>query len=120
MQFSLERVCFAHIKQQFLVDPSPVQGIPDSNFGPNHVYMATTSIINHHLPHNPITQPFAVQGQDLDGLLKSSLLLDFGNDVTPIQILANIHLLAKSGWVIDNNTLKSFIQELQKYTRCNG
>jgi hypothetical protein len=82
--------------------------------------MATTNIINHVLPQDPTQHPFSVPGQDLDSLLKTSLLLDFGSDVTPIQVLANIHRLAKNGWVIDNSTLKSFIQELSKYMRCNG
>lgn len=57
---------------------------------------------------------------DLDALLKTSLQVDFGADVTPIQIWANLSRLAQKGWVINRETLKPFIQELGKYMRCNG
>ena len=102
------------------MDPSPLQTIPDDNFGPNHVYMATTNIINHQLPHDPTSQPFSVPGPDLDALLKTSLAIDFGSDIAPVAILANMNRLANKGWIINREVLDAFTVELSKYMRCNG
>jgi hypothetical protein len=65
-------------------------------------------------------QPFQLPAPDLDLLLKSSLALDFGSDVTPIQIWANIVRLVRKGWSIDQTVLNDFIVVLLKYMRCNG
>jgi hypothetical protein len=118
----LERVCFPHIKPDFIVGQQAFcRGAPESNFGPRHVYMATTNLINHHLNTDPtLAAPFSVPTPDLDALLQTSLQVDFGSDVTPIQIWANISRLARKGWIINREVLQSFVGELTRYMRCNG
>jgi hypothetical protein len=82
--------------------------------------MVTTNILNHQDDHDPMQQPIQLPRPDLDALLQSSLAVDFGSDVTPIQIWANISRLTGKGWAITKVTLDLFIQELSKYMRCNG
>jgi hypothetical protein len=113
-------VCFPHLKEQYLIDQSQPNGIPDDNWGPNHVYMATTNLLNHHLPADPTTESFTISAPDLDNLLRTSMQVDFGSDVTPVQVWANIERMKKKGWLVTRDVLDLFISELRKYARCNG
>jgi hypothetical protein len=82
--------------------------------------MATTNLIKHVLPGDPSVAPFTVEVPDLEKLFKTSVSIDFGSDVTPIQIWVNLVRLSGLGYSIDKTALSMLANELKQYIRCNG
>jgi hypothetical protein len=70
--------------------------------------------------HNPIEKPFQVPAVDLQKMFKASINLDFGTDVTPVQIWANLSRLVSKGYLIDREFFQLLMKEFSKYSRCNG
>jgi hypothetical protein len=103
-----------------MIDPKPGDAVPISNFGNAHCYMATTNLIQHCLPGDPSAAPFTVEVPDLEKLFATSVSIDFGSDVTPIQIWVNLVRLSGLGYNIDKNSLSAIVEEIKKYVRCNG
>lgn len=118
--FSLESFCLSHLKYRHIVDSRPGVEVPNSNFGSAHCYMATTNLIKHVLPGDPSAAPFTVEVPDLEKLFMTSVSIDFGSDVTPIQIWVNIVRLSGLGYSIDKVALGLLANEMKQYIRCNG
>ncbi|KAF2666130.1 hypothetical protein BT63DRAFT_463274 [Microthyrium microscopicum] len=122
----LERICFPHIEFEQL-NPNLVQGdIPEDNYGSSHVYTATANLLNHaHHQHSPVAscpmyEPFSYPKPDLSAMFNSSLHVNFGTDVTPIQVWANLLHISELGYVISPDFVAIMLDELKRYVRCNG
>lgn len=116
----LESFCLSHLKYRYMLDSKPGSDIPNSNFGSAHCYMATTNLIKHVHPGDPSVAPFTVEVPDLEKLFQTSVSIDFGSDVTPIQIWVNLVRLSGAGYNIDKTALSMLANELKQYIRCNG
>lgn len=103
-----------------MLDSTPGSSIPNSNFGSAHCYMATTNLIKHALPGDPSAAPFTVDVPDLEKLFMTSVSIDFGSDVTPIQIWVNLVRLSGLGYNIDKTALSLLADQMKGYIRCNG
>jgi hypothetical protein len=66
----------------------------------------------------PMTETFEVPSINIEQLFHTSLSLDLGPDITPIQIWANIQRISKM-YPIDAAVLAALLNELVKYIRCN-
>ncbi|KAF2425229.1 hypothetical protein EJ08DRAFT_700458 [Tothia fuscella] len=116
----LERPCLAHIKYRYLHDYKFNQRkYPKFDAGPGHVFMATTSLVNSSYASDPSTQPFQVPPADIDKLFQTSLNLDLGDEVTPIQIWENIKRISRL-YVLDEEVVRALQGEFRKYARCNS
>jgi hypothetical protein len=83
--------------------------------------MATTALVNSQLPfNNPAAAPFELSVADIGQLFQSSLLIDFGTDVTPVQIWANIVRISAARNGIHQTFLRALTDELMRYVRCNS
>jgi hypothetical protein len=91
---------------------------PDFNYGCAHVNMASTSLLHSHYARDPAHQTFHVPPTDIEQLFHTSLTLDLGPDVTPIQIWANVRRLSQKHRV-DSTMLGMIREEFAKYVRCN-
>ncbi|KAE9979141.1 hypothetical protein EG328_001082 [Venturia inaequalis] len=128
----LESPCLPHIKCRYLsgeykekpLHSSP--GLPESevsapefNSGPGHVHMATTSLLHSHYVPDATHECFHVPPTAIEQLFHTSLTLDLGPDVTPIQIWANVRRISQR-YPIDATMLKMIREEFAKYIRCNS
>jgi hypothetical protein len=116
----LEKTCLPHIKHRYL-EGIPLPGsdvIPDYNIGMGHVFNATISFLNGDWDEHPTTHPFAVPQGDLNEVFQTNLSLDFGCDVTPMQIWANVTRIAGRHF-INAAILQALTEEFKKYARCN-
>jgi hypothetical protein len=91
---------------------------PDFNHGPHHVFNATAMIISSGVAPDPVNVPFTLPAIDLEQLFRLSLSLNLGDDVTPVQIWANIRRIA-SKLSLDIAVLQMLKNEFMKYVRCN-
>jgi hypothetical protein len=83
--------------------------------------MATTALVNSQLPFNdPAAAPFDLSVADINQLFQSSLLIDFGTDVTPVQIWANIVRISAARNGIHPTVLRALTDELVRFVRCNS
>lgn len=115
----LERPCLAHVKYRYDQDYKfDASKYPEFEVGPGHVFMATTSLVNSQYAEDPAHQAFQVPSLDIDKLFHTSLSLDFGPDVTPIQIWENIKRISTL-YVLDEKTIQVLLEEFKKYVRCN-
>lgn len=90
-----------------------------SNDGPAHVFMATTELFNMQLPNDPTVAPFKVAGLDVENLFKTTLTLDFGEEVTPVQIWSNLMRISSSRSGITAPVIRALTDEFARYVRCN-
>jgi hypothetical protein len=117
----METMCFSHIARELVNRPRTLPDVvPESNYGGGHVYTAITQLITTRLPGDPTAEPFRYPKPDLDKLFRSSLYVDFGSDVTPIQIWANLVRISSLGYVITPDFMAVLIDEIKKYAHCNG
>jgi hypothetical protein len=116
----LERPCLGHVKYNYLHDAKVKDYGPDLEFnaGPNHVFNAMSILVHSEFAHAPMTDTFEVPTFNIEQLFHTSLSLDLGADITPIQIWANIQRISKS-YTIDAAVLAAVLNELSKYVRCN-
>jgi len=117
---AIENMCFGHVAHELINHPRPPPGDPQSNHGAGHVYSALTNLVSRRLPESPTAEPFQYPKPDLDKLFHLSLHVDFGTEVTPIQIWANLVRLSGLGYVVSPDFVIIFLEELHKYARCNG
>jgi hypothetical protein len=82
--------------------------------------MAVTNLLNEHLHEDPISKPFQIPAVDLERMFKASVELDFGSDITAIQIWVNLSRLVSKGYLIDREFFQLLMKEFAKYSRCNG
>jgi hypothetical protein len=119
----LERVCFPHIDWEFHhhhEESNPPPELTTVNHGSGHVYSATTTLLHHRLPEDPTAQPFQYPKPDLAKLFKSSLHVNFGDDVTPLQIWANLIRINSLGYTVCPEIVDGILKELKKYIQCRG
>lgn len=127
----LESPCLPHVKYRYLTDkyeppllhaepglPENEVFAPDFNHGEGHSHMATTSLLHSHYVPNTTHECFHVPPTDIEKLFHTSLTLDLGPDVTPIQIWANVRRISLK-CPIDSAQLKMISEEFAKYIRCN-
>lgn len=91
---------------------------PGFNSGPGHAHMATSSLLHSHYVPDVTHKFFHVPPTDIEQLFHTSLTLDLGPDVTPIQIWANVRRISQR-YPIDVTMLKMISAEFAKYIRCN-
>ena len=108
-----------HAHSQVLHFP-PLGGrpAPDFNHGPHHVFNTAATIISSGVSEDPLHQPFTIPASNLEQLFQLSLSLNLGDDVTPVQIWANIRRIA-SKFNLDITLLQMLKTEFMKYVRCN-
>lgn len=104
--------------QELSFTPLGGRPAPDFNHGPHHVFNAATMIISSGIVANPLNAPFTVPVSDLEQLFRMSLSLNLGDDVTPVQIWANIRRIA-SKFSLDIAVLQTLKAEFMKYVKCN-
>jgi hypothetical protein len=118
----LERPCFGHIKhahsQALHFAPLGGRPSPDFNHGPHHVFTTSASLITSGIADDPINEPFCMPAHSLEKLFQTSLSLNLGDDVTPVQIWANIRRIAMK-LSLDITLLQQLKSEFMKYARCN-
>jgi hypothetical protein len=106
------------MQENFQMAPLSGSASPDFNAGPGHVFLATSTLLNSHHAEDPSTQPFEVPPTDIEQLFRTSLTLDLGPDVTPIQVWANIRRISTQ-YPVDITMLRILKDEFMKYVRCN-
>jgi hypothetical protein len=118
----LERPCLPHVKyahsQELHFAPLGGRPSPDFNHGPHHVFTTAASLITSGVSSDPINEPFIMPVETLEKLFQTSLLLNLGDDVTPVQIWANIRRIART-FGLDITLLQLLKNEFMKYVRCN-
>lgn len=127
----LESPCLPHVKYRYMSGEYKEKSLhsssglseseisaPDFNSGPGHVHMATTSLLHSHYLPDATHECFHVPPTDIEQLFHTSLTLDLGPDVTPIQIWANVRRISQR-YPIDVTMLKMIGEEFAKYIRCN-
>jgi hypothetical protein len=115
----LERPCLPHVKYRYMQDMHTPPGVvPEFNSGPGHAFTATASLINMHWDAEPTIKPFEVSPEDIDKLFQTSMSLDLGPDVTPIQIWANLARISLK-YPINQTMLRVMTDEFCRYVRCN-
>jgi hypothetical protein len=101
------------------VQEAVVNGPPDYNAGPNHVFNATEQIVNlPQIQESDLAQPLHLPKDQIDHLLTSSLQLTLAEEVTPVQIWSRISQLSCQ-FPIGPGILQALKLEALKYSRCN-
>ena len=67
---------------------------------------------------HPMDESFEMPARDLEKLFQTSLSLNLGSDVTPVQIWANIRRISMLQ-PVDLTMLHVLKEEFMKYVRCN-
>lgn len=91
---------------------------PDFNSGPHHVFNTTAAILSSGTSKDPLNLRFEMPATDLQQLFQLSLSLNLGDDVTPVQVWANIRRIALK-LTLNINLLHMLKDEFMKYVRCN-
>jgi hypothetical protein len=124
MKLSLERVCFPHLDWDRFnhqnVPQSPTPEIPAVNHGAGHVYSATTNLMNHRSSKDPTIEPFQCPKPDIDKLFQSSLHVNFGTEVTPLQVWANLIRISKLGFNVCPDVVEKILAHLKERVKCRG
>jgi hypothetical protein len=89
------------------------------NDGPAHVFMATTELFNMHLPNDPTVAPFQVPSLDVENLFNATMTLDFGEEVTPVQIWVNLMRIASNRSGLTASIIRLMTDEFARYVQCN-
>ncbi|KIW08306.1 uncharacterized protein PV09_01224 [Verruconis gallopava] len=119
----LERPCLGHVKNAYShkMQFAPLGGraAPDFNHGPHHVFTTASGLLHCGFGKDPINEPFSMPISSLEKLFQTSLSLNLGDDVTPVQIWANIRRIATK-IDLDITMLRQLKFEFMKYARCNS
>jgi hypothetical protein len=115
----LEKPCLPHVKHGFMPDTIAASLIPEVNISPRHALTTTSMLLANPSAEQPETHSFDVPVVQIDRLLETSSKLCLGPDeVTPVQIWANLRNLSKK-YMVDSFLISQITDEFKMYVRCN-